>query len=384
MFKTVFSKEEVNTGRQRELDRAKFVLILCLAICHFYIEASAPETFDKIGSVQYFWDSVIGGPFGSPVFIFAMGVGLQYSRFKTPEYLFKRGLFVGLQGILLNVFRYLIPSLVGYAITGNYDKYIPRLPYRFFGNDILQFACLAMLLMALFLYLKLSPYIIFVIGLVLNVATMLINNHDFGNMPINIFLGHFIGVEDPAGWVNSDFPVLTWFLMYAAGSLFGHILRRVKDKNKLYLMISPISALIVIPVLYLECVKEFGMMGGEGWNVFYHMNTLEMFVCILTCFMVLGVYQLMDPIVPEKVTHIVEFVSKEITNIYVLQWILVWWIANVFIYISIGPKYLDWIPCLIIGTAISFASVFIDYIWKKKIAKSSKGISDERKEGKEE
>lgn len=380
MFKSIFANEEVNTGRQRELDRAKCVLILCLAIVHFYIEATDPDIFDIIGSVPYFWDSIVGGPFGAPVFIFAMGIGLQYSRSRDPKFLFKRGLSIGLVAIFLNVFRYLVPSLVGYAVTGNYDKYISKLPYRFFGNDILQFACLAMILMSLFLYLKLNPYIVFVIALVMNMASMLVNNIDFGNIPVNIIMGHFIGVEDPQGSVNSDFPVLMWFLMYAAGSLFGHLLRRVKNKNKLYLIISPISAVIVIPVLYLECAKEFGMMGGSGWNVFYHMNTLEMLVCICVCLLVLGVYQLMDPIIPEKVTAIVEFISREITNVYVIQWILVWWIANVFMYICMGQKYLGWVMCLIIGIGISLASVLIAYIWKNKITKSLKGTSDEERE----
>ena len=135
-----------------------------------------------------------------------MGIGLQYSRSRDPKFLFKRGLSIGLVAIFLNVFRYLVPSLVGYAVTGNYDKYISKLPYRFFGNDILQFACLAMILMSLFLYLKLNPYIVFVIALVMNMASMLVNNIDFGNMPVNIIMGHFIGVEDPQGSVNSDFP----------------------------------------------------------------------------------------------------------------------------------------------------------------------------------
>ncbi len=113
MFKSIFANEEVNIGRQRELDRAKCVLILCLAIVHFYIEATDPEIFDVIGSVPYFWDSIVGGPFGAPVFIFAMGIGLQYSRSRDPKFLFKRGLSIGLVAIFLNVFRYLVPSLVG-------------------------------------------------------------------------------------------------------------------------------------------------------------------------------------------------------------------------------------------------------------------------------
>ena len=58
MFKSIFANEEVNTGRQRELDRAKCVLILCLAIVHFYIEATDPEIFDVIGSVPYFLKQV--------------------------------------------------------------------------------------------------------------------------------------------------------------------------------------------------------------------------------------------------------------------------------------------------------------------------------------
>ena len=151
-----FTKEPCNTGRQFELDWFRFVLIYRLAIVHVFVDATPPANLDVLG-IPYYFDSVVGGVIGATRFMIVMGIGLSYTRHSTPKEVFRRGIKIGIIGIILNIFRYLIPSLIGYSITGDADKYITELPYLFFGNDILQFASLAMILMSLLLYLKLNP-----------------------------------------------------------------------------------------------------------------------------------------------------------------------------------------------------------------------------------
>ena len=180
MLSKYFSKEPVNTGRQFELDWFRFILIYRFAVIHVFVDATPPENLDVLG-IPYYFDSVVGGVIGATRFMILMGIGLSYSRHATAGELFRRGVRIGITGAVLNVFRYLVPSLIGYGISGDAGKYLDELPYLFFGNDILQFAALAMMFMALLLKLKLNPPKIFAVSLAMSVAGTALRNVDLHN-----------------------------------------------------------------------------------------------------------------------------------------------------------------------------------------------------------
>ncbi|MCR5777122.1 MAG: hypothetical protein K6G84_06870, partial [Lachnospiraceae bacterium] len=175
LYDNFFDSEIINKGRQPEIDFVKFVLIFCLAIVHTFCEVSTDVQLDVFG-VRYFWDSIVGGPFGAPAFIFCMGMGLAYSGKNTPQKLFFRGISLGIIAYILNLIIGVIPLLIDYAITGD-KTYLADIPYMFFKNDILAFAALAMMLMALLFYLKLSSSQIVIVGLVLQIIATLVKDY---------------------------------------------------------------------------------------------------------------------------------------------------------------------------------------------------------------
>ncbi len=371
-MKDLFSDVPCNTGRQNELDLSKAVVIFFLATIHAYVECS---TDDQLWSgLPYFFDSVLGGPLAAPMFIFSMGIGLAYTKKNSADEIMRRGLHIGIAGFLLNICRFLIPSLVGYAITHDYNRYIEKLYYLVFGNDILQFAALAMILMSVLIKFNITPWKIWSIALLMNIAAMPLNEIYTDITPLNIFLGHFIGIDNQEETVMSDFPLLIWFLMYATGYVWGVYLKRLKNKDKFYLMISPVCAVVTAVVLPLEYILKFGMMGGPGANVFYHCNTWEMFVCIAVQFAMLGFYHLLSKYIPDKMQEIAFSVSRNVTIVYCIQWTLVWWAADVFIYIMTGSQYMESWKTLLLGLILSFASVVFAEIWRK----FKKGLSERR------
>ncbi len=370
----VFETTEVNTGRQKEVDLAKAVVIFFLATIHVYVECSTDDQL-WVG-LPYFFDSIVGGPWAAPMFLFSMGIGLTYTSKRSPKDIFLRGINILIVGFILNVCRFLIPSLVGYAITGDRAMYLDKLPYRFFGNDLLQFAALAMMLMALLQLLKLSPWKIFGVGLILSIVGVFLNDTYYDNVPLNIFLGHFIGIDDGTETVVSDFPLMLWFLIYAAGYVFGGYLRRAGDKKKFYKYVSAPCLIISIIVYVIEYNVGFGMMGGPGANVFYHLTTIEVFLCIATELGMLGLYYMITEHLPQKAMNMVTAVSRNVTIVYCIQWTLVIWAADVVIYIVRGSKYLgDW-QSLALGLALSFASVILAEVWvrTKNRIKEKKGV----------
>ena len=120
MTDRIFSREQINTSRQWELDLARAFIIFCLGMIHVTIECSTDEGL--CSGIPYLFDTVIGGPFSAPMYMFVMGVGMCYTRKNTPMDYFRRGAKIFLVGYVLNICRFLIPYSMGYFITGDHAE----------------------------------------------------------------------------------------------------------------------------------------------------------------------------------------------------------------------------------------------------------------------
>lgn len=361
-----FSKEPCNKGRQFELDVFRFILIFRLAIVHVFVDGSPPAALDVLG-IPYYFDSVVGGVIGPTRFMIVMGIGLAYTRHGTPKEVFKRGIKIWIIGLILNICRYLIPSIIGYAVSGDTVKYLEPLPYLFFGNDILQFAALAMMLMSLLLYFKLTPAKITAVALVLSIIGTVFRSVDLNNNVLNVIFGHFIGVETVSGepYIYSDFPLLIWFIFYAFGYLFGNYYQRLKNKKWFYNVVSPICLVIAAAFCAWEIAGGFGMMMGEGANVFYHMTTPEAIICILACIGFLIIPYYLSMIIPEKLKKPIESVSRNVNSVYCIHWVLVFWTVDLLVYNIKGDPYLNPISAYFIGFGLSVISILLAEVWSR-------------------
>lgn len=350
----IFSANTVNSGRQRELDLAKAICVFSLAFIHCVIECT-PEPL-LAGGIPYLFDTVIGGPLSAPLFMFAMGVGMAYTSRDTPGEYARRGIRIGVTGYLLNICRFLIPFLMGYGITGNREKYIVPLAYRVLGNDILQFASLAMLLMALLIRLRVSDRGMFLLCLGLSLAGTLLGGTDMGSPAANIFMGYFIGTEDGAGMVVSDFPVTNWLLVPVSGYLFGKRLRHVKDKNRFYRLFSTVGALAAAVYFAVGIYRGWGMF-GEGQNCYYHISMWDCLAGMAAAVGILGICHMAAGCLPEKALSWTGEISRNVNAIYCIHWVLVTFSTNLFLYILRGTQVLPVHRTLLLGACISVISI---------------------------
>jgi len=225
----LLADEPVNRGRQLDIDIAKAEMVLMLPFIHCIIECTSDEGL--CSGIPYFFDTIIGGPFSAPMYLFAMGVCFVYTRKNNPEQWLWRG--IKLIGVfyLSNTCRFLIPYLIGYKISGDREHFLDPLFYRWLGNDVLLFAGMAIIAMAIFKYLNLSDRAIFGIAAVMTISATLIGDVDTHSMFGNIFLGYIVGTDDASGYVISDFPILTWLIFPVTGYIFGKVHIRIKDKR---------------------------------------------------------------------------------------------------------------------------------------------------------
>ena len=375
MREAIFSDTIVNNGRQKEMDLAKAVLIVFLAYIHCTIECT-PEPQLAYG-IPFLFDSVIGGPLSAPMFMFAMGVGMVYTGRRTPRDYAGRGIRLGAVGFILNVCRFLIPFLIGYLATGDWDKYIAPLPYRVLGNDIMQFACLAMLLIALFVKLGFSDAVMLAVSFGMSVLGMFFNGLDTGTIWGNIFLGHIIGIEDAAGQVFSDFPLLNWALVPVFGYVFGKKLQYVKNKKLFYGIISPAAGLIAAAYFTVGIIQRYGMF-GEGQNCYYHMFTWETVVCLAANVGFLGLYYAISRYLPEKVLTVLGKLSRDINAVYCVHWVFVMMSTNVVLYILRGTQELSVGMTLLLSTCVNIVAIPLAHlIHGKKIKRVRHSVQED-------
>lgn len=352
----IFSDNEINTSRQWELDLARAVIIFCLALIHVTIECTSDEGL--CSGIPYLFDTVIGGPFSAPMYMFVMGIGMYYTKRHSPEEHFRRGVKLFLLAYVLNIFRFLIPYAAGYAITGDYAVYMEPLMYKVLGNDILTFAGLSMMVMAVFIKLRFSNILMLAIATVMCACGTLLNGVDAGNPLGNIFLGYLVSTEDAAGMVLSYYPILNWMMFPVSGYVFGHVLKRVKDKDLFYLTFSMPAIAAASVYFAVGIYKEAGMF-GEGQNCYYHMIFSDVLASLCITVGMIGVYYFILKILPAWMFRIALHISENITKVYFIHWILVSFIVNLFMYIIRGTTLLTPWQVVALGTAISIFSIVI-------------------------
>lgn len=234
----LLADKAVNTGRQPELDMAKAFCILVMIPLHTYQGLSAGTEsviMDFLGSCA--------GLLGGGSFMVYMGIGARYSRHQDPKSNAVRGIALLTISQVVNLLRFAIPGLVAFQATG--DRLFIPFMLDAIQSDILTFAGLAFLFLALLKKLKLRDGWILAIGIVMNLlmiplSTMIKPPEAYWP---NRILNLFIQTK------NSLFSLGAVFVFVAFGHLIGGIYLRIQDKNRManriLLICLPISVIYV-------------------------------------------------------------------------------------------------------------------------------------------
>ena len=364
-IKGLLADKPVNTGRQLDVDIAKAEMVLLLPFIHCIIECTSDEGL--CSGIPYLFDTIIGGPFSAPMYLFAMGIGLVYSRKVTLEQQLKRGFTLIGIFYINNTCRFLIPYLIGYKISGDTEQFIEPLYYRWLGNDVLLFAGLTIIAIALFRHFSLSDAAMLGIAGAMTLASSLIGDVDTHSMFGNIFLGYLIGTDDVTGLVISDFPLMTWLIIPVAGFVFGKVLIRVKNKREFYRLVSVLPLLIALA--YFPVGIHFGWgMFGEGQNCYYHMKIWDICVCLCLDIGMLGLMWRLSVRMGSGLKMFFTEVSANITSIYCIHWVFVRTITNVILYIKNGTQILPLWQTMLLSLAILTVTLIIAHYYKQQKA----------------
>lgn len=338
-----------------ELDIARGLAIVFMILIH------ALEFFPK--------QSVVDSPTGeiiaflgcvpaAPVFMMIMGAGVVFSRKNRPKDLLKRGIMIFLSGYLLNILRGTLPALLGWLILGD-PSYLPYVFETLFHVDILQFAGLALMALALIGKLKLRNRWLIVLAVVLGAASTMLPSGGNQPLPWAALSGLFVGSSVDISY----FPFLNWFIYPLAGYIFGTYLTRADDKTVYYrnILIGSALAFLLINAISLAA----GLHSGLEYLVFdYHGNYLQhnlqhalsyvSFVLVWISFL-----HFASKKIPGWISETLQRWSRNVLEIYYLQWLLVVYGA-----IAIGFNQLNMFWFIIVAIGILVLSDLISFLYK--------------------
>ena len=310
----IFSKEEVNTGRQRELDLVKAVAIILMILIHIYenvcvgLKSPMEEAF-----VRY-----LGFPVGPTAFMFCLGMGLMYSRNRSVQSNIIRGVMVLTFGQLLIFVREMLPNFIGYLTGMGGDGSFARFAL-IFSVDIMQFAGLTFLAMALFKALHLKNWHIMLISLALSIVGTLVAGVSTGNYFIDQVLGYFVRTN-----TESYFPFFNWFIFPAFGLGFGEVYRHLQDKKKFFIRFLPFGAAFTAFYYIMNfCVDQNVFVIFRTYPDFTGMGTPDALACLVIVLTEIGIMAAIGSLLSDKVMKPFSFISSNINKFYCVSWCLI-------------------------------------------------------------
>ena len=295
--------------RQLNLDLLKGLAIICMVICHS-VTSFAPTHPGYENEFLYILGDDIFGAYivVAHGFMFAMGVGMAYSRKNTPADQIRRGIILLILAYVLNIARAGIFYLIYDIISGSGISNITIQDFLF--PDIFHFVGLAFIVTGIFKKLKLKEIHILFIGMILSVIGTMIAFADTDNYVINMILGIFM----PTQQGHFTFCFLSWYIFVAAGLLFGKIIQETEDKDLLYKRILIVSG--VTALFYISGSSVFGMYFLTKAGEYYICSLMEASGLLAIDFALLSVfYFLLKKADASKLKFFFEL-SRNITSIY--------------------------------------------------------------------
>lgn len=311
---SLFSDTEKNTGRQHEFDLVKAFTIVLMIWTHVYENLST--VFEpSLSAVNAYYR---GSIFGASTFMFCMGMGMVYTRSSTPADYAKRGVKLLFTGILLNVFREIVPEYIAFFVTGDVSQIY--LSASALGVDILQFAGLAFLLTGLLRRIGLRYRHILIVSIVMSLGAYFLEDVQTGNYAFDQALGYLWGT-----YSESYFPLMNWFIFVAAGCWFGKLYRHLDNKPAFQLVCFTVGLAITAGYLIfsITCDQNIFLQFGREKYLAHRMSP-DAIMTVLANVWLISLFYYISKILPERSIPVLTHPSRYINQYYCISWVILY------------------------------------------------------------
>lgn len=313
------SDKNVNTGRQFEIDVAKFFAIPFMICIHFYEQFGGYDFANKIPDTLFRnVIEFIGGPLAAPVFMFSMGIGMVYTRHDSASDFIRRGGKLLLTGYALNFFRQTLPQLIGLAM--GIDSGLDIIG-GLLCVDILSFAGMAFLTVGGMKKIKLSAIQICETAFLLQALGIWSTRFHMQPGVVQNLLGLLV----PTGkWTS--FPLTLWLVYPSLGMVFGEFLMKCTDKKKWYRKLMKYSI-----VFFTTFTAGLLYAGYDIRNIyalcndFYYHHTIiaVLWITPIIITFLVGCHNLFCKTESTLIGSFIRYSSVNLNTLYIIQWIII-------------------------------------------------------------
>ncbi len=326
-------------------DVLKGLAVILMIQVHVMEQLGNPDMFESaFGKISLF----LGGVPAAPVFMLVMGYFVGFTK-ANPLQMVKRGLLLFGGGILLNILLNL-SYMIGFINTG----YPELIPGSIFGVDILPLAGLSLIIIGGLRKISGHPLFLLIFALMIVGLTPLINQM-IDALDTAEYLTAFIGGR--AEW--SYFPLFPWLAYPLTGlAIHAYGIHRWKP----------------IPVWGKGLIIGASLVGfiaglKMGFNIstvlpeYYHHNIV--FYLWALSFMMLLVYSISLMNIESQPLRMafLSFMGREVTLVYVIQWILIGNLAAWLGKQTLIVGYFAWTISFVLVSAL------LAYVYRQKLSK---------------
>ncbi len=312
-------------NRLLSIDLARGLAVFFMIAVHTLEVFASKEVKNSVfGQIIEF----LGGPPAAPVFMTLMGFSFIYSRKSELKPKILRGFKIFLSGYVLNILRGVIPFTLSTYLNMDIAKTFPIEKLNEFTIltivDILQFAGIALMIMALIQEFRINKYIILFFAFLISMLSPFLWGLNLNSPVIDQILELFCG-DQPIefSFVENKiaFPVFPWLSFPLLGMFLGNTVKNSKDQNmtfKYFGIIGILVLLIGIAISYSNVDYHF--------NDYYHSRQGGMlFMCGFVVFWLYINKLILDKVPMNKLFELLFKWSNGVTNIYFVQWIIIIW-----------------------------------------------------------
>ena len=337
---SIFSKENVNTGHQPEIDYLKALSICIMILSHLNVGYTVSYLYLKLEIIEII--------LSHSCFMFLMGIGMKYTRHQELKYYVARGISLLTLAQLFNFLRDTLPNLIAWWTTG--DKVFIARALLIIRGDILTFAGIAHLFIALLKKMKLSDVNILIIGIIMNLIgyPLFYIMKSPSNYLLRQFLGYFVMTK-----AESFFPLIVDFVFVALGNWMGGIYQKISNKDKFYNRILIICFPFVVIYIYIRKNYEIPLLCGYDTIEHYCLSpapdTLHHFASHM---LFLAMFYKLDKMLGKTPYFVLHF-GKNLNQYYIISYVIIMQSSTFFMatkgeQFTTGMKNLDLIAFIII------------------------------------
>ncbi len=337
--------------RRKEIDLARGFTVFIMTPVHAVLIYSRPEVFKSwLGQVLGF---LAEGP-GAPLFMMLMGISFVFSRKHNIMVTLKRSLLLLGLAYLLNFLKFVVPlwwGILPQRLLSDHGISNDNAAYGelFLVGDILQLAAISLAVLALlFKSRKYALWAAIAVPLVL-LGTPLLYTIISLVPPINYVCHLFFGNGS-----NVYFPVFPWLAYPLAGLSLGFFIFRTKN---------PYPGIAIAGFLLLLGARFMTLCPSLVSQDFYRPGAAQVVHTIGFDMLWLTGCRIVVLLVPENIFfRLLYWLSRHITFVYILQWVLVCWCIPFFGYsrLAIGDSLIS--VFLLTPVVFIIAAVSIKYL----------------------